>query len=74
MKEDWLDTEGMRERVRIKAREAALHEKRVKERGRDGNIKGWMGVNRHKMGMRKRGAQGAIIFNLLVKLRKIYDI
>lgn len=40
MKEDWLDTEGMRERVRIKAREAALHEKRVKERGRDGNIKG----------------------------------
>lgn len=62
------------ERVRIRVREAALHEKRVKERRRDGNKKGRMGVGRDKMCMRKGGAQGEIIFNLLVKLSRIYDI
>lgn len=54
--------------------EEMLHEKRVKERGRDGDIKGRMGVYRDRMCMRKRGAQEAINFNLLVKLRKIYEI
>lgn len=39
MREKWLDTEAMRERVRM--REAAVYEKRMKERGRDGDIKEW---------------------------------
>lgn len=60
--------------MRNRVREVALHEKGVKERGRDGDVKRRMGMHGDKMFMSKSGAQEAIIFNLLVKLKRIYDI